>query len=463
MSCARRKQSKLSDRLTRTYALLFALSTLAFSLIVYAASWHALIDRQKESLTVSARRMTAVYHEEIEEGHAPDAPEVLWEMNTNGDMALLLLADGGSVIAQSGIAGISASEIPDCTGKTVLYAQRSGMHLLAHASALALGPDAPAALVVLQSIDAEYHYLQMLFGLLLALNAAGACVALAVGRYAAVRLLSPLSGMIRKARTIDAHALHTRLLVPQADDELRLLAQTLNDMLERVASAFARQQQFTQDASHELRTPLSVLQGNAELLARWGKDEPAVRDTCIAAIQRQTAYMHRLIENLLFLARADEHLLPLRATPVDLPALFAEIIEDCRALDPAHVYTVKAAQGLSLTADPTLLREYLLIVLDNAAKYTPEGKGIHLQAEAIEAGVRITLTDEGCGVAPDDLERIFERFYRVDKARSRETGGTGLGLSIARSIVALRGGSLCAESADGGGLRILATFPAKAS
>lgn len=145
----------------------------------------------------------------------------------------------------------------------------------------------------------------MLAELLILLNLLGALLALAVGRITAGLMLRPIAGMIHRARSIDASALDARLEVPEAEDELRLLAQTINGMLDRVEAAYRRQAQFAQDASHELRTPLAVLQGNADLLARWGKDDPAVRDGCIAAIQRQTAYMHRMAENLLFLTRGD--------------------------------------------------------------------------------------------------------------------------------------------------------------
>ena len=194
-----------------------------------------------------------------------------------------------------------------------------------------------------------------------------------------------------------------------------------------------------------------MLQGNAELLDRWGKGDPAVRDKCIFAIRRQVEYMNRLVESLLFLSRGDNRAQVLRPEEIDLPVFLAEIISDRREIDPRHEY--------SLRADPTLLRQLLLILLDNAAKYTPEGRGMHLSAAHCGTATRISLRDEGCGVPPDQLDRIFERFYRVDKARARATGGSGLGLAIARTIVSLHGGELYAENAAEGGLRVTVKLP----
>ena len=298
----------------------------------------------------------------------------------------------------------------------------------------------------------------MLAELLILLNLLGALLALAVGRITAGRMLRPIAGMIHRARSIDASALDARLKVPEAEDELRLLAQTINGMLDRVEAAYRRQAQFAQDASHELRTPLAVLQGSADLVARWGKDDPAVRDGCIAAIQRQTAYMHRMAENLLFLTRGEGSRQALQLAEIDLPALLEEVTEVRREIDPHHRYALDVPQSCMIHADETLLRQLLLILMDNAAKYTPEGGDIRLSATTEGGLLELEVRDTGCGVPEEQLERIFDRFYRVDKARARESGGAGLGLSIARTIVQLHRGTIRAENAHPG-LRVRISLP----
>lgn len=461
MSCVRSlraNRNKLSFRLTRTYALLFAATMAAFSLIVYFVSWNFLFSRRQQELQGSVDRIADVYYEEIAEGHDPLAPGLLWELNTAEGMSLLLLSPTRQILSQAANFDVAASEIPSCADKAVLYTQSDGLPLLAREQELLLDGEVLGTLTLLLNVEKEYAFLEMLAWLLALLNLGGGAAALTVGWITSRRMLTPISDIIRRANAIDEGTLSTRLDMPEAQDELRQLTATLNAMLDRVENAFVRQGQFTQDASHELRTPLAVLQGNADLLARWGKDDPAVRDRCIAAIQRQTSYMERLVANLLFLSRGDRGVQALQKEPIDLSEALQEIAEERRTFDPAHVYRLQA-QPLSVLADEGLLRQLLLILLDNAAKYTPDGGAIFIEAARRGAETEIRVRDEGCGVPEDQLQRIFDRFYRVDKARARETGGTGLGLAIAQTIVHLHGGRIWAENGEGGGLTVRILLP----
>ena len=465
MSCVRRiwnKRGQLSFRLTRTYALLFTATTLCLSLCIYGVSWQFLINRQRTDLLGRAQSITDIFYEELSDGSAPEDPALLWELNTDENMALLLLSPDRSELNRAGDFAVDLQDLPDCDGRTAMYTQGDGLALLAHGTQIFADGENIGSLVVVYRIDREYEFLEILVWLLLGINLIGALISLAVGRYTATRMLQPISAMIRRAREIDAQALNVRIEVPEAEDELRMLALTVNAMLDRMEAAFVRQGQFAQDASHELRTPLAALQGNADLLARWGKDDPSVRNQCIAAIQRQVNYMHHLVESLLFLARGGAGEKMLRREDISLEDFFAEVLEERRALDPGHHYTLRLDAGLKqLRADPTLLRQLLLILMDNAAKYTPGGGGIHLIAEKDGNVVRLSLRDEGCGVPEEQLDKIFERFYRVDKARARQTGGTGLGLSIAQTIVELHGGTISAQNNPEGGLCVSAVLPVK--
>lgn len=463
MSCVRRlwnKRGKLSFRLTRTYALTFTISTLCLSICIYLVSWQFLIRRQQTDLLASAQSIVDIFYEELSDGSSPADPELFWELNTDRNMMLLLLAPDRTLLNQMGNYAVYLEDLPVCNGQTVLYTQRDGLALLARGTEIWLDGEDLGSLIVVYRLDQECEFLEMLVWLLLALNVLGAALSLGVGRYTAGRMLQPISEMIQRARAIDAQALNVRIEVPPTEDELQLLALTVNDMLDRVEAAFARQAQFTQDASHELRTPLAVLQGNADLLARWGKDDPAVCNRCIAAIQRQVSYMHHLVESLLFLARGGNGAQMLQRAHIRLESFLAEIVEERRDIDALHHYTLQMDSALRpLYADSMLLRQLLLILIDNAAQYTPKGGGIHLSAMQKEDWVQILLRDEGCGVPEGQLEKIFERFYRVDKARARQTGGTGLGLSIARTIAEWHGGTISAHNAHEGGLCVSILLP----
>ena len=184
-----------------------------------------------------------------------------------------------------------------------------------------------------------------------------------------------------------------------------------------------------------------------------------MRDKCIAAIQKQTDYMNHLVANLLFLSRGDSGAQALQKEPVDLENMLGEIADERRTFDPKHSYCLQA-KALSVMADENLLRQLMLILLDNAAKYTPAGKRISIKAAHAAGGTEIAVQDEGCGVPEEQLEKIFDRFYRVDKARARQTGGTGLGLAIASAIVGMHGGDIAAQNAPGGGLIVTVRIPA---
>ncbi len=463
MSCVRRlrkRRNNLSSRLTRTYALLFAATTFVLSLCVFLTSLHFLLDRRRTELAGSLRNITEIFLEEVADGHDPTDPNVLWELNTDEDVALLFLTSDGTVASRSGYFEVDVAEIPDCVGKTVLHKEKDGPALLAKSMPVLINGEFSGNLMAVKRFDREYEFLAMLARLLLALNVCGALAALGVGKIASRKMLAPLTAIIRKARSIDGGALGTRVELPREDDELRLLAQTLNDMLDRVEDAFARQGQFTQDASHELRTPLAVLQGNAELLSRWGRDDPAVLEKCVAAICRQTEYMTRLTENLLFLTRGDRGAQALKRESIDASRFLSDLLAERREIDPAHPYEMQVEDGLRVYADEALLRQLFFILLDNAARYTPAGGVIRVSAASDENGAHLSVRDEGCGVPADQLDKIFERFYRVDKARNRSTGGTGLGLSIARTIAGMHGGDIRAQLPDGPGLLVIVHLPA---
>lgn len=461
MLCVRslwKKRNHLSFRLTRIYALLFAAMLALLSLIVYFVSRYFLLNRREQELLASANNIVDVYYEEISEGHDPLDAQILWELNTGDSMSLALLKMDRTPLSQAANFPVAIAEIPACMQKVILYAQADGLPIMASEREIILDGDALGTLAILLRMDREFAFLEMLAWLLAGLNLAGSCAALAVGWYTSRRMLKPISTIIRKANAIGEKTLHTRIEVPEADDELRLLATTLNAMLDRVEAAFVRQGQFTQDASHELRTPLAVLQGNADLLARWGKDDPETQNKCIAAIQKQADYMHHLVNNLLFLSRGDRRMQALQLHLLSLPALLEEIVDERREFDPAHAYSFRG-EAISMCADESLLHQLILILLDNAAKYTPAGKSIRISAAQRGEAVEICVQDEGCGVPEEQLSNIFDRFFRVDKARARETGGTGLGLAIAQTIVQLHDGKIWAKNGAICGLELHILLP----
>lgn len=309
----------------------------------------------------------------------------------------------------------------------------------------------------IETLDDFRRYL-LLFAPILLLSAS------AGGYWLSRRALAPVDALARTARTISGHNLSSRLETLTTGDELQRLSDTLNEMLARIESAFLRVTEFTADASHELRTPIALIHTEAELALRRSRDASEYREA-LQHILLESDRTAKLIEELLALARADSGREALHIQSVDLGALLRE-----SAAKWAQVASLRNLQfedrlqgpRLPVMGDESALRRVIDILLDNAFKYTPAPGKITLSSEEVNGRVVVSVEDTGMGIAPDDQARIFERFYRVDKARSRELGGAGLGLAIAQWIVQLHQGSISVKSEPGSGSVFQIDLPALA-
>jgi heavy metal sensor kinase len=285
------------------------------------------------------------------------------------------------------------------------------------------------------------------FGLPLAgvLSAAG-------GYLIAHHSLSPVSQIAARARQITADSLGGRLPVPNPYDELGQLATVFNATLARLENSFAELRRFTADASHELRTPLTALRavGEAALRPDAG-DTKSLRDA-LASMLEEVRRLSDLVDALLLLARADTGGLSPSLQQVDLAGLVAEVRETLLVLAEEKSQRIEiTAENLVVRADREMLRLALLNLLHNAIRYTRVGTAICLLVKPREKTALVEVMDQGPGIAPEHQQKIFERFYRVDKARSRASGGAGLGLSITRWAVERQGAHIELESEPGRG------------
>ncbi|SBW10032.1 ATPase/histidine kinase/DNA gyrase B/HSP90 domain protein [uncultured Eubacteriales bacterium] len=262
-----------------------------------------------------------------------------------------------------------------------------------------------------------------------------------------------------KLEEINATHLDTRISVPGTQRELKTLAEAINSMLDRINEAYSSQLRFVSDASHELRTPIAVIQGYANMLNRWGKDDPATRQEAIDAITAEAAAMKELIEQLLFLARGDNESMHVELENFDLTAVAVEVLRETEMIDHTHLFTAQWDGSVPIHADIGLIKQAMRILVDNSIKYTPAGGQIRLAATTEGGEARLSVQDEGQGIDAESLPHIFERFYRTDQSRARQTGGTGLGLAIAKWIVDRHGGHFEVISREGIGTRMTVVLP----
>jgi two-component system sensor histidine kinase ArlS len=238
------------------------------------------------------------------------------------------------------------------------------------------------------------------------------------------------------------------------------LASAINGMLNRISAAYQSQLRFVSDASHDLRTPISVIQGYVNLLDRWGKKDEATLQESLEAIKNETDSMKNLVEQLLFLARGDNDTLQLHEQDFDSCDVINEIVSEAQIIDPNHDFELDLDRPAYINADRQLFKQAIRILVDNSIKYSPSGEKIVIRVVAEKGLVRISVQDNGIGIAAEELPNVFERFYRSDESRARKTGGSGLGLSIAKWIVERHEGYPKVLSRLDIGTRITVVLPA---
>lgn len=275
-----------------------------------------------------------------------------------------------------------------------------------------------------------------------------------LGYFLAAFLLRPMRKITQTINAVNLDP-QTDSRVPDLNrnDELSDLAILFNDMLDQMQRYITQQQQFVEDVSHELRTPVAIIQGHMELLNRWGKDDPQILAESLSASLSETQRMQSLVQEMLDLSRAEQLEINFSHETTDVQKLVTQAFNDFKMIHPDFTFTFDddVKQTVYAQIYRNHLEQILIILLDNAVKYSTKRKEIHLSLSTDRRYVEVAVQDFGEGISKDNLDRVFNRFYRVDKARSRDKGGNGLGLSIAQRLVEGYHGRISVESVVGQG------------
>jgi signal transduction histidine kinase len=287
----------------------------------------------------------------------------------------------------------------------------------------------------------------------------GILLSVGAGWLIAGRALRPVGILTATATDIAAsRAFSRRVTTGDRPDELGRLARTFNDMLASLEQAYATERRFVADASHELRAPLAVIQANLELLQRPSPMTSGDQTAALRAATQEAERLRRLVTDLLVLARADAGV-PIVRAAVALDALVADAVVELKPMQRGQLLAVGALAPAEVLGDHDRLRQLVVILLDNAFRYTPEGGRVEVDLVTDGTDAFIRVRDTGIGIAAADLPHIFDRFFRADPARQRDAGGTGLGLPIARSIAREHGGDVTAVSTPGQGTTMTVRVP----
>jgi heavy metal sensor kinase len=356
---------------------------------------------------------------------------------------------GGAVFANEGSGGYSerTERLPDRT-RVVLVSRRHTMS------------GRPILIRLAYSMEPVWSQIyQLLLAFLAALPIALAGAGFA-GYSLARSALKPLSQMIRRAEQITPDRLHERLPVKNPHDELGQLGRVFNDTLDRLESAFEQMRRFTADASHELRTPLTAIRSVGEV----GLQRDATREEyreIIGSMLEEANRLTRLVENLLAVSRADAGQVQLQRRPIPVFDLTREsaALLDVLIDEKGQKLRLEGDAGATVLGDPLILRQAIVNILHNAIKFSPAHGDISVSTTRNEREVNIRIADSGPGIAEEHREKVFQRFYRIDNSRSRDSGGAGLGLSIAQWAVQAHGGRITIESRDGAGCEFQIAIP----
>jgi heavy metal sensor kinase len=280
------------------------------------------------------------------------------------------------------------------------------------------------------------------------------------GLFLANKALRPVDEITKTARVITSTSLNQRIKLRKTKDEIGRLAETFNDMISRLGQSFKQIRQFTADASHELRTPLTILKGEIEVGLRKKRRPGEYREILDSNLE-EVNHMSQIVDHLLFLSKVDMGKIHLEKRHVSLTKLVSEIHAQANMIAMHKDISIDVSNDMNIAVigDRLRLRELLLNLVDNAVKYTPQGGEVMIALGSDDGRVKLQVIDNGIGIAPKDQPHIFDRFFRVDKARSREAGGSGLGLSICKWIAEAHGGEISVESQVGRGSTFTVALP----
>ena len=448
-------------RLTVWYVLLLGLTLVLFSFYLHLRLERSLAVQLDEALQVAASQALGLVS--ADSGHltfgTTDAAQTVLRRLTQAGFAGRLTAPDGTVWDGFGDAQSVPVGPPPVLGWSSVEVKDTEWRV--YSQPLDASEGRPGGwLQVARSLapieqTSESLFVQIVLSLPLVV-----VLAAVVGYFLAGRALRPIDRITRTAQALSAQDLTQRIGYEGPDDEVGRLARTFDQMLDRLQAAFERERRLTADASHELRTPLTVLKGRIDVTMSRARTVQEYTNT-LHEVGREADRLIRLTNDLLFLTRLGQRSPSMQPQPVELSDLLSAIVDQVRPLAEAKALGLveEVAPGLRLTGDPDHLIRLFLNILDNALKYTPAGGRVTVRAVAESTTVCVTVRDTGPGIPPQHLPHLFERFYRVEADRSRETGGTGLGLAVAAEIARGHGGTLEVQSAVGQGTTCLIRLP----
>jgi len=446
------KSAKISVKLTIVYAVMFSLVLLILNAsILYGIKYYFYSQANKQVEDVKTIVLNKVQSQN-EKLNLADK-ELISEVPSKQNVFIRILEQDGKVLNLSKEFNYNIKS--NGPYNRINHLEKNEKHLVYKIIEIQNEEYGSVYLQIVKDLENEYDFMKILFIFMAIADFIGIITSIILGYIVSKRMLKPIDYITKAAENISINNLKGRIQVTGPDDELKRLGSTFNKMIDRLQGAFDRQIQFVSDASHELKTPIAVIQGYANLLDRWGKDDREALEKSIYAIKLETSNMENLVKKLLFLAKGDSGNQVMEKKEFWLNELINEVVIESRLIDNDHIISSHKNDTTPIFAEYKMMKQMLRIFIDNSIKFTPKHGKIDISSELQNKTVKITVSDSGIGIPKDETQNIFERFYIVDKSRSKEKGGTGLGLSIAKWIIDVHGGTINVESEEGRGTKFI--------
>ena len=477
-------------RLTVWYTGVLTLVIVVLCGVAYFIFWRSAVRRTDLNLVELSNSFLVTLHAELEDQTGPDvfltAGREAIEEHHFRDTIYVITDEAGKVIlssqeALSPNAPAKAARkqiLPSASFQRFLAASAQSDRIFGHIAVTEAGYRAFAqrfsgkgrnyTLIILQSLHSQQEMMEEAGTVFAWLIPVAILLASGGGYFLARKSLAPVVAMSSQAGRMGAENLDERLAVQNEKDELGHLARSFNRLLDRLAESFDRQRRFMADASHELRTPVAILRGESEVALSQQARSPEEYRESLDVMHHEAERLTRIVEDLFTLTRADAGQYPLKPSDFYLDELVAECVHSARTLAQAKKIslTLEGAPESPIHADESLVRRMILNLLDNAIKYTPNFGRVTVSCQRNGREYAVNIADTGCGIPAELRPRIFERFFRADKARSRaenDGGGAGLGLAISRWIAQAHQGRLELTRSDSRGSTFSAYLPASSA
>lgn len=451
------KKPSIGFRLAAWYFLVFACGLAVFSVAAWFAMRASLYHAIDDELRDRVGGVTSFMEHQISSLSVPEIRDEFREhsvLGPGGDLFQVCDQQGQWLYRSVALENENVPiELPDKVTQPRFENLEFQRHLLRFYSQRIVVNGKPYTVQVAALMNEGFEALER-FRLMLLFAAPLLLIAASAGGYwLSTRALAPVDEISRAAQRIGIENLTDRLEVPQTGDQIQRLSETLNATFSRLEASVSRIKQFTADASHELRAPISLIRTTAEVAVQKDRSAKEYREA-LDEILEESERTSQVVDSLMLLARADSGRETLERQLADACVIVKEAAEQGEKIAQKRGLRFNANapdRAILIQADSDAVRRALFILIDNAVKYTPEGGAVSVDLSAQDGFAVAVVTDTGIGIAEEDLAHIFDRFWRADKARSREQGGAGLGLSIAKWIAEKHEGSISVDSAPGKG------------